>query len=86
MCKKAERGQGKWRGREDGKEEQGARGRKRKQHEERRELCKKQKQKWVWLLPWWVLLAWPCPWVPSTATHRRLGHSRQGRERLINLG
>lgn len=41
-------------------------------------VVQKQKQKWVWLLPWWVLLAWRCPRGPSTATHRGLGHSSRG--------
>lgn len=36
----------------------------RRKHRER-ENCAKTKQKWVQLLPWWVLLAWSCPWGPS---------------------
>lgn len=74
-------------GRERGREgKQGERREWKEKRATRREgrFVQKQKQKWVWLLPWWVLQVWPCPQGPSTATHRRLGHSgREGREWLM---
>lgn len=60
-----------------GKEEQGKRRERKERETQGREgrVAQKQKQKWVWLLPRWALLAGPCLRGPSAATHRRLGHS-----------
>ena len=47
-------------------------GRKRRPREERGK-CAKTKQKWVWLLPWRALLAWPCPRGPLCSHPREAG-------------
>lgn len=47
-----------------GKTEKGERVKGRGSNVKRGEHCAKTKQKWVWLLPRWVLLAGPCPRGP----------------------